>query len=455
MSIRADLSSLLRGRTFRRFFTVRMVGQFADGTFQAGLATMVIFSPENQNTAGGLAAVFLVVLAPFTIVGPFAGVFLDRWNRRQVLVIGLAVRAALSVLCAALLLATGLSLWLYAAALINIAIARLLAATFGTTLPRVVDRESLLVANSLVPTLSGVSTGAGLAVGFLGGLLLPAGRVKDAAILLTAALVFLGACAAARRIGRDVLGPDVAERASDSLGHAVTAVFGQLREGARHLRDERTPWHSLQAMTCQRFAYGAMFMVGVLLCRNYLADPTDLATGAGNFAILSAATGAGFALAVVITPLMAPRLGAQRFITACLFIGATTQALLTVSVATDRLTLTTLGVTAFVLSIAAQSTKITTDTIVQRDTADEYRGRAFTIYDMLYNLGFMTAAAVLGLFVPDDGRAPAVFAALTLVHLVAAVLLMAHTPGDLRWRQSRNPLLKQTATPPQPVPNQP
>jgi len=79
------LLHLLRGRWFRRLFTVRVASQFTDGVFQVALAAYVIFSPEKQATPGAIAAALAVVLLPFSVLGPFVGVLLDRWSRRQVL----------------------------------------------------------------------------------------------------------------------------------------------------------------------------------------------------------------------------------------------------------------------------------------------------------------------------------------------------------------------------------
>ena len=88
----ADLKALWPLRDFRKLFAVRLVSQTADGMFQAGLATLFFFSPENASTATGVATAFAVLLLPFTIVGPWAGVLLDRWRRRQVLFVGNLVR---------------------------------------------------------------------------------------------------------------------------------------------------------------------------------------------------------------------------------------------------------------------------------------------------------------------------------------------------------------------------
>jgi MFS family permease len=51
------------------------------------------------------------------------------------------------------------------------------------------------------------------------------------------------------------------------------------------------------------------------------------------------------------------------------------------------------------------------DTIVQESVDDAFRGRVFSIYDMIFNVAFVAAAAVSGLVVPLSGKSyPVVFA---------------------------------------------
>ena len=60
--------------------------QFGDGMLQSALATFVLFSPEREPDAVRVAAAFAILLLPYSFIGPFAGVLLDRWQRRNVLV---------------------------------------------------------------------------------------------------------------------------------------------------------------------------------------------------------------------------------------------------------------------------------------------------------------------------------------------------------------------------------
>ncbi|MEK9898825.1 MAG: MFS transporter, partial [Actinomycetota bacterium] len=80
------LRSVLASHNFRRLYSIRLAGQFGDGLLQSALATFVLFSPEREPDAMRVAAAFAILLLPYSFIGPFAGVLLDRWQRRNVLV---------------------------------------------------------------------------------------------------------------------------------------------------------------------------------------------------------------------------------------------------------------------------------------------------------------------------------------------------------------------------------
>src|SRR5438309_6352915 len=98
---------LFARRWFASLYGARTVAQSADGIFQASLASAVFFNPDHQTDPRQAAAGFVILLLPYSLVGPFAGVFLDRWHRQRVLVRANVVRAALVVTTALLLVLTG------------------------------------------------------------------------------------------------------------------------------------------------------------------------------------------------------------------------------------------------------------------------------------------------------------------------------------------------------------
>ncbi len=102
MSYAGDFRAVVRHRDFRRLFGTRLTSQAADGAFQSALASVFFFSPERQTSASSVAGAFAVLLLPYSVVGPFAGVLLDRWRRRQILVVSNLIRTGMVLTVAAL-----------------------------------------------------------------------------------------------------------------------------------------------------------------------------------------------------------------------------------------------------------------------------------------------------------------------------------------------------------------
>ena len=86
-------------------------------------------------------------------------------------------------------------------------------------------------------------------------------------------------------------------------------------------------------------------------------------------------------------------------------------------------------VAAGFLGLAAQGAKIAVDTIVQRDTDDAFRGRAFALYDVLYNAAFVGAAALGAVTLPDTGYSQGLFLVLAVAYAGFAALYGSASRG--------------------------
>src|SRR5215218_9231980 len=156
---------LLPRGDFRRLLATRLLCQFGDGVFQAALAGTVLFNPQRAAEPIDVAAGFAVLLLPYSLVGPFAGVWLDRWSRRQVLVRANVVRAALVAAVAALILGGVDGTPFYVAGLAVFSVNRFLLAGLSAGLPHTVDPPSLVSANAVSTTSGAVVTVVGGAAG--------------------------------------------------------------------------------------------------------------------------------------------------------------------------------------------------------------------------------------------------------------------------------------------------
>ena len=425
MSFGGDLRAVTRHQDFRRLYATRLTSQASDGVFQVGLASLFFFTPERQTSAGSVAAAFATLLLPYSLVGPFAGVLLDRWRRRQILVRANVLRAVMVLGVAGIVAADVTGPPLYVVVLACLSVNRFFLAGLSAALPHVVRRDELVMANS-------VSTTSGTIVAILGGgvgyglrEIFGEGVGADTALLFISALVYLLAALLAARMDRDLLGPDLADQPPRTR-EAVRGVTRGLVDGARHVWHHRPAGHALAAIGAHRFFYGVSTISAILLFRSYFNDPDDGEAGLAGLASAFAASGAGFLLAAVITPEITHRMRKQTWIATCFAFAAVTEAVY-IFVLNEVAVL----IGAFVVGVAAQGSKICVDTIVQTSVDDAYRGRVFSFYDVLFNIAFVSAAAFGAVALPADGFSRAVFGFIAFGYAgTAAVYWRASRPSD-------------------------
>jgi MFS family permease len=420
MSAAAHLARLLRGRLFRRLFGVRLASQLTDGVFQVALASYALFSTD-QPSPTAIAAALAVVLLPFSVLGPFAGVFLDRWSRRDVLVWSNLVRVGGAVALATVVSAGLPDIVFYGLVLACLSVNRFLLAGLSASLPHAVVEEDLVEANSLTPTAGTLAFVVGLALG--AGLRTVARGVGwdgDVAVLVGAALGYAAAGGLASRISRPALGPDY-DPDRPAVAQAVRHVFAGLWAGLRHLRGRRQPAAALAAIASQRYWVGIFSVSLVLLYRNAF-HPGDADAAFAGLAEATLAAGVGFLAAAVVTPLATERLAPRTWIVVLLSFGAVVQL-----VPVGLYTPTAVVVGSLALGLASQGVKICVDTIVQSGVDDAFRGRIFSIYDVLFNVAFVAAAASAAVVLPEDGRSHVVLAVVAAGYVLTAAAYWAAT----------------------------
>ncbi|MDX6302438.1 MAG: hypothetical protein QOF53_3652, partial [Nocardioidaceae bacterium] len=314
------LARLLRGRWFRRLFAVRFSSQLTDGVFQVALASYVVFSPERAPGPAAIAGALAVVLLPFSVLGPFVGVFLDRWSRRQVLVWSNFLRVGLVALLALAVDADLRGPLLLGLILVCLSVNRFLLAGLSAALPHVVRDDDLVTANALTPTAGTLAFLLGLALGTGSRLAWDGvGANSDVGVLLSAAVLYGVAGALALRIPRDLLGPDL-DQPRPALADAVRHVAAGLVAGLRHLGDRRPAAFGLTTIGVQRFFYGLSTVSLILLYRNYFHGPGDVDAAFTGLSVAVLVSGVGFVAAAVLTPLAVDRTSPRAWVVGLLLL---------------------------------------------------------------------------------------------------------------------------------------
>ena len=412
---------VLREPHFTQLYATRLASQTSDGVFNVALAGFALFSPERQTSPGEVAAAFATLLLPYSLIGPFAGVLIDRWSRQRILVVANLVRAGLVLGVIAIVTSDVPTPMFYAAALLVLSVNRFLLSALSAALPHVVQRRMLVLANALSTTSGTIAAFAGGALGAAMRRFVGADDRGVAVILATAAGGYVVAALVAARMSRPLLGPD-GEVARHDLRDEMRRVMREVGEGARHVWVRRRAGLALAAIAGHRFFYGVSFIATVLL---YNEDFGFFGTGIRGLVQVFAASAVGYLIAAAVTPVAAPRVGVERWI-ALLFAGA---AVAEIAFGLPY-TQPTMLVAAFALGIAAQGSKICVDTIVQQSVDDSFRGRVFSFYDIVFNVSFVAAAAVAAVVVPRNGKSyPVLFLVATGYAATAALYALASRRG--------------------------
>jgi MFS family permease len=394
----------LRSADFRRLFAIRLVSQSADGLFQAALVASVVFNPEQQNTVKGFAIATLIVSLPFSILGPFTGVFIDRWSRRKILVVAPVLRAAAVWLV--LFDPEVAPLPFYAGALWVLSVNRFYLATAVTVVPRLVPTEDLLIANSMSVVGGTVALLAGV---FVGGWM--ADLVGEVPVIALAGTQWLVASLIATRIS------------SPLRPHHLPAapVRDEIRRVAREFADgvsrlARTPraLGPITTITLDQMGQGLVLVLSLFVFRDRFQE------GVGSFSNLIGAGGIGVLLGILTVGKLEERLAKERIVARAFLVGGL------VLIAVSRyVTGWSVLLASFAVGLTFAWKKIPVDTMVQEAIPDGYRGRVFAVYDVAYNLSRVLATFLAIPLLDALGEAGAV--------AIVGIVFVLWSPVLPRW----------------------
>ena len=398
---------------FWRLLQVRTASQFGEGLFQAALAGALLFNPDRAADPMAIARAFTVLFLPYSLLGPFAGALMDRWDRRLVLVGANAGRLVLVAGVGTILAVGAGDVPLLIGALLANGLTRFVTSGLGAALPHVVPREQVVTMNS-------VATASGAIAAFLGAnfMLVPRfiagpGDRGASAIVFIVAIPVLIALLLAWRFGPRVLGPDDTKRAIH--GPAVYAVITGWLHGARTVLQRPTVAGTLSGLAAHRMVVGINSLL-LLVLVHHLKTPA--VGGLGTALLFFGASGLGSFLANLLTPPSVRRWG--RYATANGALAASA----IIQVAAVGLMLPVIVVCSFFLGISGQVIKLCADSAIQIDVDDALRGHVFAVQDAVFWLSFIVSITVAAILIPDDGHAPSFVVFGSVLYLMG---LLVHT----------------------------
>jgi MFS family permease len=393
--------AVLRRRDFGLLWLAGLVSVAGDWVLMTALPYVVYDRTGSVLATAGMVA---AQLAPSILLSSFAGVFVDRWDRRRVLGVANLLQA---LTVTALLLVGDGSLWMvYAVAAAQSVFASFSQPAESALLPTLVPEDDLVAANSLnvlnnrLGRLAGVPLGAVL----LAASGLPLVVVVDAASFLVAAALV-----------SSMTRPERPEALGEAIAEAETALarfWSEWLAGLRIVREDRT-------IAVLFVVFGLMTFGGTMLDPLFVPWVRDvLGQGVGAVAVLMTTSSlAGIAGALVVGS-VGSRWSARTLIGWSSVVAAVLLLL--------RFHIPSLGVAVALSALAgipAVASSVGVETLAQERTPEHLRGRVFGSLQATVWLMSLAGAVVGGVVGEVVGLLPALDLASVLVGLSGVVVL--------------------------------
>ena len=396
-------------RDFALLLGAQFGAQAADGFAQAVAFEVLVLDPFSQGAPGRILAIAALTLLPYSLVAPFMGVFVDRWPRREILSWANYVRGALLISFPLWALALPGDSDLYAGVFVLLGLGRLFLTAKGASLPAVLHEHHLLRGNAL-------SSGGGMVSALLGGVLgvIGAGALGTKPSLVIAGALYAGAGLTAARISTAL---DHDNPPAPSLREAIVRVARELFDGLKAVSERARARFALTGIFLLR-AIGMVVVIGaVLVIKSEFPDAGDRFGRLTSSALALGAAGLGAFAGTVTAPFLGHRLSqAQLIVVGYMVSGAGIITLGGIYDVRAVLLLTFIG------GYGGFITKVAADAELQEALPDEFRGRGFALYDILYNVATVVAAVVI--LASDSFRLRGVLAITGLVTLVIGAMLV-------------------------------
>lgn len=371
---RTGFKAVLLNPSFMLLWMGQLASQLADRLF---VYVLMILAYSLTRSNLGVSVPLLSFGIPSVLLGSVAGVYVDRLNRKWIMVItsiirGLMILMLIPLIAKSMLLIFIVSLLIYSAA-------QFFAPAESSSIPELVDKQNLIVANSLfMITWMGASV-IGLGLGApLTNIFGEAGTFTMAAAMyfVAAGLIFL----IPKKLGKT------------KQRETTRQVMAELMEGVEFIRRNSIVFIALFKLFVATSALAVISLLAISYAKNILQ------IGEKNFGYLIISTGFGMFIGLGLLERFQRYLKHGQMVVVSFIVSGLALMLMG---ATKDLRMA-LAIT-FILGLGNIFLTSNLQTILQRQIPRQLRGRVFGVQNMLINSAFTFPVVLFGFFADYAG----------------------------------------------------
>ncbi|MDE2009303.1 MAG: MFS transporter [Candidatus Omnitrophica bacterium] len=372
-----------KSRDFSRFWFAQLITQFGDRVFQMALVGLI--TALYPGSVMAMSIVFLFALIPAFIIGPIAGVYIDRWDRRTVLFCSYFIQGVLVFVAAFYLIRLAVIWPMYAVVFVISSLGRFYIPAKLSFIPEIVHEDDLHIANSLSTITGMIAGGLGVLLGswIVEGSGFFAGFCWDGACyVISAALVTTITALHYRLPDRQRIIADTKE-----IFRTQKSVWHEIADGIRYIRSQHEIRFMFWMTAILLAAVGAIYVVIIVFIQQAFHSVTR------DLGFLAVSLVAGSFLGSLAYGRWGKKIASYKVIFWSLILGgALIVAFVSVVNAThDRLA--GLGL-SFILGLVIGPDMVAPFAVINKICAMEMSGKVFAALEFVVYLAFLLAMMV-------------------------------------------------------------
>ena len=345
------------------------------------MALIALIYSRVPGSPIALAKITFFMIAPVFVIGPVAGAYVDRWDRKYTMIVSDLLRAALVIFIPVCIISFKTLVPVYILVLFIFSATRFFLPSKMAIIPDLVSKEDLLIANSLASTTRMIATviGMGLAgilvgaVGSTGAFYIDSGTYLFSAVTL--AMIAIGG---KLRLKEDLI---VTKRAiEDAL--VKRSIFAQVLEGMRVMAKDKNVKFSLFNQFLLMAGVGSIFAVVIVFVQEVFGSATK------HVGLLGMFLGLGLFLGTLTYGRMGHKFSKRKAIYLSFFGSGVFICIFAVSLR-QWACFFTAGISTFLLGICIAPIIVATHTMIHEAVQSDVRGRIFSCIEAVIHMGFL------------------------------------------------------------------
>lgn len=370
-----------KNKNFLCLWLAQLISQFGDRINQMALIGLI--ASRTPGSAWGLAKLLSFTIIPVFIVGPIAGVYVDRWEKKNILIVCDFLRGLLVLTIPFVFMKQDSMIPIYVVVFLTFCLSRFYVPAKMSIIPDLVEEKDLVVANSLV-SLTGMlafvlgCAGGGFLVEKLGS---KGGFIWDAITFFISGILVLSITS---KIKLHVNTKEILTTGKEMITVLRKSVRKEIQEGIKYLINHREIRFIVNMLFILFAAAGAIYVVIIIFIQKSFNTVTQ------DLGLLAVFLGIGLFIGALLYGRWGEKASQFKTIFLCLILGGMMLILFSLSVQkTQNLFLA--GILSFMLGLIVGPIIIAANTVIHQVSDHQMRGKVFSGLEVVIHFAFLSA----------------------------------------------------------------